>query len=77
MNTSRRGFLSKIFTSAIAAPAVSKIIANGLSEPPKQCSEIPCTGFMDFSGSGDWDGRPYMTDWVRLRDKFPPLPIIK
>lgn len=66
--TSRRGFLSKIFSSAVAAPAVAGIIARGNSGAP--CGDSDIT----FDENGILYGpnkNPLRVDWTRATEDVP------
>lgn len=55
----RRSFLAKIFSSAIAAPAVAGIIERGISKPLPDAKCVGVTGTMQFS----WSPEPLRLNW--------------
>lgn len=59
MKTSRRGFLAKIFASAVAAPAVTKLITGGIP------SNQPIRGMSGFVGAFNLVSTVY---WLALGD---------
>lgn len=64
--TSRRSFLAKIFSSAIAAPAVAGIIERGISKPLPDAKCVGVTGAMGMS-QDEWvaNVRLFHPDWMK------------